>query len=86
MASFKSSGHKLACRKSLSCGKSISNFSTVPKVSVPLSTDSVAQGDLLYWDAANSRLTKTDTSNTLAGYAAAAAGAAVTTVDISINA
>lgn len=51
-----------------------------------LSTDSVAQGDLLYWDAANSHLTKTDTSNTLAGYAAAAAGAAVTTVDISINA
>lgn len=51
-----------------------------------LSTDNVAQGDLLYWDATNSRLTKTSTDNTLAGYAAAAAGAAVTTVAISINA
>ena len=51
-----------------------------------LSTDNVAQGDLLYWDATNSRLTKTSTDNTLAGYAAAAAGASVTTVAISLNA
>lgn len=51
-----------------------------------LSTDNVAQGDLLYWDATNSRLTTTATDNTLAGYAAAAAGTSVTTVAISLNA
>lgn len=50
-----------------------------------LSTDVVAQGDLLYWDAANSRLTTTVGANTLAGYAAAAAGNGVATVNIKIN-
>lgn len=50
-----------------------------------LSTDVVAQGDLLYWDDTNHRLTKTATDNTLAGYASAAAGNGVTTVEISIN-
>ncbi|MFZ3289264.1 MAG: DUF2190 family protein [Telluria sp.] len=50
-----------------------------------LATDVVAQGDLLYWDAANSRLTKSDVGNTLAGYAATAAGNGVATVSIKIN-
>lgn len=50
-----------------------------------LSTDVVAQGDLLYWDSANSRLTTTASGNTLAGYAFAAAGNGVTTVNIKIN-
>lgn len=51
-----------------------------------LSTDVVAQGDLLYWDAGNSRLTTTASTHKLAGYATAAAGNGVTTVEISINA
>ena len=51
-----------------------------------LSTDVVGQGDLLYWDATNSRLTTTASTNELAGYAAAAAGNGVTTVAISLNA
>lgn len=51
-----------------------------------LSTDVVAAGDLLYWDAGNSRLTTTTTSNTLAGYAVEAAGNGVATVKIKINA
>lgn len=51
-----------------------------------LSTDVVAQGDLLYWDNTNKRLTVTATSNTLAGYAFAAAGNGVATVDIALNA
>jgi len=51
-----------------------------------LSTDVVAQGDLLYWDNGNSRLTTTVGSNTLVGYATKAAGNGVTTVEISINA
>lgn len=51
-----------------------------------LAADVVAQGDLLYWDAANSRLTTTAAGNTLAGYAAAAAGGGVATVSIKINA
>lgn len=51
-----------------------------------LSTDVVAAGALLYWDNANSRLTTTSAGNTLAGYATAAAGNGVTTVEISINA
>lgn len=51
-----------------------------------LSTDVVAAGALLYWDNTNSRLTTTASGNTLAGYATAAAGNGVTTVEISINA
>ena len=51
-----------------------------------LGTDAVAQGDLLYWDAANSRMTATAAGNTLAGFAAAPAGAGVAFVNIKINA
>jgi predicted RecA/RadA family phage recombinase len=51
-----------------------------------LSTDVVTIGALLYWDNANSRLTTTASGNTLAGFAAKAAGSGVTTVEISINA
>ena len=51
-----------------------------------LSTDVVAQGAALYWDNTNSRLTTTASGNTLAGYAAAAAGNGATTVAIKINA
>jgi predicted RecA/RadA family phage recombinase len=51
-----------------------------------LSTDVVAQGDLLYWDNTNKRLTTTVGTNTLAGYATAAASGTATTVNISLNA
>lgn len=51
-----------------------------------LGTDVIGVGDLLYWDAANSRLTATAGGNTLAGYATAPAGNGVTTVSIKINA
>lgn len=51
-----------------------------------LTTDVVAVGVALYWDNTNSRLTTTATANTLAGFATAAAGNGVTTVEISINA
>lgn len=51
-----------------------------------LGTDAVAQGDLLYWDNTNFRLTTTVGTNTLAGFAFKAAGAGVTTVEVSINA
>lgn len=51
-----------------------------------LSTDNMAQGALLYWDNTNSRLTTTASANTLAGFAAAAAGASTTSVNIKINA
>jgi len=51
-----------------------------------LGTDTPAQGALLYWDAANSRLTTTASGNTLAGYAAKAAGNGATTVWLHLNA
>ena len=51
-----------------------------------LSTDVVAQGDLLYWDNTNKRLTTTVGSNTLAGFATAPAGSGASTVNIKINA
>jgi predicted RecA/RadA family phage recombinase len=51
-----------------------------------LSTDVVAQGDLLYWDNGNSRLTTTVGANTLAGFAWEAAGSGVATVKTKINA
>jgi len=51
-----------------------------------LSTDVVAQGALLYWDADDFRLTTTASGNTLAGYAAKAAGNGATTVWLALNA
>jgi predicted RecA/RadA family phage recombinase len=51
-----------------------------------LGTDVVAQGAALYWDNTNKRLTTTSTSNTLAGYATAAASGTATTVNIALNA
>jgi len=51
-----------------------------------LSTDVVAPGAALYWDNTNSRLTTTASGNTLAGFAAAAAGNGATTVAIKLNA
>lgn len=50
------------------------------------SSDVVAQGALLYWSADNGNLTVTSAGNTLAGYAAAAAGAGATTVRLHLNA
>ena len=44
----------------------------------------IAQGDTVYWDAANSNIDKTDT-NTLAGKAFAAAASADTTVLVKLN-
>lgn len=55
---------------------------SVPK----LSTDVIPQGTPIYWDDTNNRLTLTDTSNTLAGYAASAAASGDTTVNIALNA
>lgn len=54
---------------------------TLPK----LSTDVVAQGAALYWDNTNLRLTVTSAGNTYAGYAYAAAGNGVATVDCVLN-
>lgn len=51
-----------------------------------LTTDVVAQGDLLYWDDTNKRLTTTSVGNTLAGYAFSAAGNGAATVNIKLNA
>ena len=51
-----------------------------------LGTDVVAAGALLYWDNTNKRLTTTASGNTLSGFAVAAAGSGVTTVNIKINA
>lgn len=50
-----------------------------------LSTDVMAQGALVYYDSANDRLTTTSAGNTLAGYAAAAAGSGATTVLVQLN-
>ncbi len=51
-----------------------------------LSTDNMAPGALPYSHHTNSRLTTTASGNTLAGFAAAAAGATTTSVNIKINA
>lgn len=51
-----------------------------------LAADAPVQGALLYWDDANDRLTTTASGNTLAGYAAKAAGAGATTAWVHLNA
>ena len=53
----------------------------LPKVS----TDVVAVGDKLYWDAAQKLLTVTDTANTLVGVAVTAAGNPSATVRVRLN-
>jgi len=55
---------------------------TLPKKS----TDVIAQGALVYWDADPGEITVTATDNTLAGYAHSAAGSGTTTVNVNINA
>ena len=54
---------------------------TLPK----LSTDTPAQGALVYWDTTNSRITTTSSGNTLAGKAFVAAGSGETTVAVLLN-
>lgn len=49
------------------------------------STDVVAAGELLYWDATNDQLTKTASGNTLVGYAVGASANGVTTVDVKLT-
>lgn len=50
-----------------------------------LSTDVVAIGDVLYWDASNSRLTKTASTHAIAGPAVSAAGNGVTRVMVRLQ-
>ena len=52
----------------------------------PKATGAITIGAAVYWDATNENITTTSTSNTLAGYAAAAAVSADTTVLVKINA
>lgn len=47
--------------------------------------DTVAQGALVYWDATNKYITTTASGNTLAGFAASAAGATTTAVNVKLN-
>ncbi len=53
----------------------------VPK----LSTDVIAIGVTVYWDATNNRITTTSSGNTQAGTAFRAAGNGVATVDLLLN-
>jgi predicted RecA/RadA family phage recombinase len=55
-------------------------------VELPKVTTAIAQGTPIYWDSVNNRLTATATDNTLAGYAAAAAGSGTTTIALHLNA
>lgn len=50
-----------------------------------LSTDVIAQGDLVYWDATPGEITTTSAGNTLAGKAVSAAGNGVLTVKVKLN-
>lgn len=61
---------------------SVTGVYTLPR----LVTDDTAQGELLYWDAVNNRVTETAGSLPLAGYATAAAGVNATSVRVKINA
>lgn len=50
-----------------------------------LSTDVIAQGDVVYWDPTPGEITTTASTNTLAGKAIAAAGNGVLTVKVKLN-
>jgi predicted RecA/RadA family phage recombinase len=52
----------------------------------PLSASAaIAQGDTVYWDATNKKITDTSSGNTAAGYAAAAAAATDEVIDVKIG-
>ena len=53
---------------------------------MPKASGAITIGAAVYWDATNKNITTTSSSNTLAGYAVAAAGADDTTVLVKINA
>lgn len=50
-----------------------------------LSTDVVAVGDVLYWDAGNSRCTKTASTHKIIGKAVSAAGSGATSCDVKLT-
>lgn len=50
-----------------------------------LSTDTINQGQVVYWDAGNSRITETASTHAVAGRAAAASGSGVTTCRVLLN-
>lgn len=52
----------------------------------PKATGAITLGAAVYWDATNKKITTTSTSNTLAGFAVAAAESADETVKVKINA
>ena len=55
-------------------------------INVPkLSTDVVAIGDVLYWDAGNTRATTTASTHNIIGKAVEAAGSGVTDVDVMLT-
>lgn len=55
-------------------------------INVPkLSSDVVAVGDVLYWDAGNTRATKTASTHKIIGKAVEAAGSGVTDVDVKLT-
>lgn len=54
---------------------------TAPK----LSTDDVGIGDVLYWDAGNSRCTLTASTHKIIGKAVSDAGSGVTSVDVKLT-
>lgn len=53
---------------------------------LPKATGALAQGAAVYWDATAKKVTATATSNTLAGYAFAAAASGDATIPVKINA
>jgi len=50
-----------------------------------LSTDTITIGQIVYWDAGNSRITETASSHARAGKAYEAAGSGATTVKVKLN-
>lgn len=52
----------------------------------PKASGAITLGAAVYWDATNSKITTTSTSNTLAGFAVAAAASGDETVLVKINA
>lgn len=50
-----------------------------------LSTDTIDQGQVVYWDAGNSRITETSSTHAVAGRAAAASGSGATTCRVLLN-
>lgn len=79
-------GNRIGIAATLIKSGQLGTVDVVGVFAMPKAAEAITIGALVYWDAAAGNITATSTKNTLAGYAAADAGADDAEVLVKINA